>query len=148
LTERFAESGLDVDCEYNGDIENAKGNYRKRIDVLTSHLKNIVHEEENPDELQSLAVFPDIIVHKRGENKENALIIEIKKEYKGRTIGDKFDRKKLYHYTSSYHGNRLKYSLGAYIELDTLTNEKSYRIDFYENGAIISSLNQTKTRNI
>jgi hypothetical protein len=111
LTKKLSKSGLDVDCEYNGDIENIEGNYRKRLVVLTSELKIIGREFRNKDEFQSLTVFPDIIIHKRGENKRNSLIIEVKKEYTGRTIGDKFDRMKLYHYTSEYHGNSLKYNL-------------------------------------
>jgi hypothetical protein len=140
LTEKFVKLNLDVDCEYNGDIENAKDNYRKRIEMLTSDLKKIGHKVNNSEELQSLAVYPDIIIHKRGENKQNSLIIEIKKEFKGRTIDEKFDRKKLSNYTSDYHGNHLKYLLGVYIEFDTLTSEKSYRIDFYKNGEIVGKI--------
>ncbi len=89
--------------------------------MLARDLEEVGHKVKNSEELQSLVVYPDIIIHKRGENKQNALIIEIKKEYRGRTIDDKFDRKKLYNYTSDYHGNHLKYKLGAYIEFDTLT---------------------------
>ncbi len=34
----------------------------------------------NEDEKKSVSTFPDIIVHRRGSNKENLLVIEVKKK--------------------------------------------------------------------
>src|SRR5688572_16675062 len=59
---------FDVDCEYNGNVD--AHNSRKYIHILSDRardirlLKNDTYEEE----LIYHAVFPDIIVHKRGRN--------------------------------------------------------------------------------
>ena len=134
LEEALNNPDLNVDCEYDRDIE--KGNFRKSIFVLTEELKEIGHKIKN-QEVMELTVIPDIIIHKRGETAQNTVIIEIKKEYKGRRVDDQFDRLKLRHYTSPMMGNNLNYEYGVYLELDTQTAEKSYRIDYYHNGELI-----------
>ncbi|SFD72295.1 hypothetical protein [Spirosoma endophyticum] len=128
---------LDVDFEYNGDVENTANNYKKSLKFLSDKLTKINQKVKNDKEFQTLSVYPDIIVHKRRENENNLLLIEIKKKYKGRLVNDEFDRLKLRHYTSDSHENHLKYKLGAYIEFDTLISGKSYRIDYYQDGELI-----------
>jgi hypothetical protein len=65
------------------------------------------------------SVYPDIIVHKRGEEKNN----------------DKdFDREKILRYTSPDYENNLNYELGALIIFSTGKGEKSHEIEWYENG--------------
>lgn len=123
--------GLDVDCEYDRDIQ--RGNFRKSIYVLSEELAAI-RKKVSQEELTELTVRPDIIVHQRGNGDRNSLIIEIKKEYKGRTIGDEFDKLKISHFTSPNKGNNLNYAYGVYLEIDTQTEEKSYRINYYQNG--------------
>jgi hypothetical protein len=71
-----------VDCEYNRD-----GFDVKRLQ-LTSRQVII-----NDDALDAITVFPDIIVHRRGSDAENILVIEVKKECS--TVGHLYDLKKL-----------------------------------------------------
>ena len=84
-----------VDCEYNRDGHDAK--------TIPSHL----WESDDKDCL----VYPDIIIHKRGAEGPNLLIIEAKKAGKS---GAERDLKKL----RSYH-QCLKYAYAAFILIDT-----------------------------
>lgn len=57
---------FDVDCEYNRD-----GFDVKRL---------ALHEREaKDDDTEAVTVFPDIVVHRRGDNEANLLVIEVKK---------------------------------------------------------------------
>lgn len=58
--------GYDVDCEYNRDGINAKE-------------LNLPVEGVSSDDDEAVTVFPDIIVHRRGNNDHNLLVIEMKK---------------------------------------------------------------------
>ncbi len=58
--------GYDVDCEYNRD-----GFDVKRLALSERHVSD--HDEE------AITVFPDIIVHRRGNNDHNLLVVEMKK---------------------------------------------------------------------
>lgn len=87
-------------------------------------------------EITNRAVFPDIIVHKRGINTENILIVEVKKSTS--KVPFDYDFIKLKAYTSNYYGNDLNYQLGVFIEL--LTNEESQGIGlirFFKNGEVV-----------
>lgn len=55
-----------VDCEYNRDGSNVK-----RLKPSDRDAKS--------DDLDAVTVFPDIVVHKRGNNEGNLLVIEVKK---------------------------------------------------------------------
>lgn len=104
------DSKIRVDCEYNGDVDDNKNELRrKRIIALSEKLREIGKDVKGEEEFQSLRVYPDIIIHERGKNEENALIIEIKKEFDERQVGDAFDRLKLERYTSNCDGNHLNY---------------------------------------
>ena len=41
--------------------------------MLARDLEEVGHKVKNSEELQSLVVYPDIIIHKRGENKQNEI---------------------------------------------------------------------------
>ncbi|MBU4360611.1 hypothetical protein KKA66_02045 [Patescibacteria group bacterium] len=78
MTHKFAEylqtiigCSWNVDCEYN-----RYGNKSKKIDEI----KNIVGKNTTTYELKPKTVFPDIIIHKRGKNGKNLLVIEAKKD--------------------------------------------------------------------
>lgn len=60
----------DVDCEYNrvGPDGNAKR-------LLASPPRAV-----RPDDLDAVTVFPDIVVHERGNDENNLLVIEAKKD--------------------------------------------------------------------
>jgi len=71
LEHRFGKR-YDVDCEYNKNCENDID--RKAIDVLYRQLEEFLPDgsrlRENDDTTSSIhrAVYPDIIIHKRGRN--------------------------------------------------------------------------------
>ena len=75
LSELFEE--WNVDCEYNRNIDT---------------IKRLKYAIEPGGELRDRAVFPDIIVHKRGTT-ENLLVVEVKKSTNPQP--DDFDLRKL-----------------------------------------------------
>ena len=103
----------DVDCEYNKmPKEDAKEYVNKTLDLD-------VEGTESDDE-KGVTVYPDIVVHKRGNNENNYLVIEVKKkqyaEQKrrgGQETYKEFDFRKLEAYTK-----HLKYAYGIYLEFD------------------------------
>jgi hypothetical protein len=60
--------GWNVDCEYNRNQEDIK--------VIRKLVR--VKKPESYD-IEAKTVFPDIIVHKRGSNEHNLLVLEVKK---------------------------------------------------------------------
>ncbi len=111
----------DVDCEYNRNIDDSRN--RKSIDFLLS----------TDGERLSQSVYPDIIVHKRGRNDANLLIIEVKKST-NRDAGD-FDLKKLECYTSRNLETTFSYTYGAFVKV--FASEEKYRepeIIYFKNG--------------
>jgi len=58
--------GFDVDCEYNRD----------GFDVKRLELSERVTTDENTE---AVTVFPDIVIHQRGTNDRNLLVVEVKK---------------------------------------------------------------------
>lgn len=116
LEEKFSEFGYDVDCEYNtvgktGDIK-----------------------KDNPQNFQTSdgkkkGVRPDIIIHERGNQIENnLLVIEIKKVNNSNISRD---RKKLKNFTIQ-SGGQLQYKYGLLL---LISREKcNVRGEFYENG--------------
>ena len=67
LEEEF--SGWDVDCEYN----------RVGKELMTKRLE-LRPEQFWTDDTHAQTVYPDIIVHQRGKEDENLLVIEAKKK--------------------------------------------------------------------
>lgn len=106
LTHKLAEyiqenfPDFNVDCEYN--------RMRKGEDYLPKKLeleqKEITHS--NPSR-----VYPDVIIHRRGDNQDNLLIIEVKK--KENPEGKEFDIQKIKEYIS-----QTGYQFGVYLEFD------------------------------
>lgn len=127
-----------VDCEYNGDVDNHDN--KKHIHILRDRIVEIKGLKEwerdlNDIEVLSRSVYPDIIVHKRGSNDYNILIIEIKKS--NSYISKSYDDLKLRSYTSEEHGNTLKYSLGIFIEFN-IRDGGINELSFYQEGAEIA----------
>ena len=103
-----------VDCEYNKNIQSQTGN--KTIHILRDEamkfdlLKNDIPNTEFIEKF----VKPDIIIHKRGSNENNLLVIEMKKN----TSNDRskeYDRLKLRSFISNDNGNELHFSYGLFI---------------------------------
>ncbi|MFC0427465.1 hypothetical protein [Chryseobacterium scophthalmum] len=125
---------LDIDCEYNGDI--TRDNERKSISILKSELKalKLLKEKEENDlekEYTNRAVFPDIIIHKRGSLKYNLCIIEVKKS--SSNIPFVYDDLKLKSYTSEDYDNNLDYQIGVFVKIIVGT-KPSYTLKYYKHG--------------
>lgn len=125
----------DIDCEYNR-MESGVSNQDYIAKTLCLGLQTVSTDSVNGD-----TVFPDIIIHKRGNNEDNHLVIEVKKksyadkkDKNGEEYRD-FDRKKLCAYTG-----QLKYKWGIYLEFK---EDKISLIEFYQNGKKrVNSLNK------
>jgi hypothetical protein len=88
---------FNVDCEFNRD-----GIEPKRLRALDLH--------PDSEDTDAKTVFPDIIVHRRGTNSKNFLVIEIKKTSNGDER--EHDRRKLRGYKSI-----LRYRYALFLEL-------------------------------
>jgi len=103
---------LVVDCEYNRHKKEPKRIFRE--------LGNI-----NCNDTDGKTVFPDIVVHKRGTDDENLLVIEIKKS--SNPIDRDFDREKIVAFTTE-----LDYKFGLFLEIN-VDNPHDY-LEWYEEG--------------
>ncbi|WP_256759506.1 hypothetical protein [Cohnella sp. WQ 127256] len=122
LQEEFNE--YNVDCEYNKNVDEDNGSkniyiLKVECEELRKQIKNEVLINEV--EYSVYSIYPDIVVHRRGENESNLLIIEIKKSTN--MTDRKFDYKKLQCYTDMSSHNKLQYSLGLFIEFNTGAQE-------------------------
>jgi len=100
---------MHVDCEYNRE-----GFEIKKI--------------SNPKWAKPRGIYPDIIVHKRGENPNNILVVEIKKQ-ENREIEN--DEIKLKEFTSDSYG----YHFGLLIIFNTKENSKTRpTLRWFSNG--------------
>lgn len=131
LQKQFDE--LSVDCEYNGNANNPDGT--KRIEVKQANGKVCSDGEEH-------LVYPDIIIHKRGNNDNNELIIEIKKSTNN---NQSFDRQKLEFYTNGSENSSYPYKFGCFIVITTGKKEnkenKECCLTWYQNGKVIKEDN-------
>jgi len=101
LRERFPED-WDVDCEYNRN-----GAERKRLPIDPVQVSS--------DDTTGKTVYPDIIVHHRGQTGRDAnlLVVEAKKAWAGGSFDD--DRNKLVAFGCS---EDFLYQFGAFLVLD------------------------------
>lgn len=106
---------LHVDCEYN-----RHGNDIKR-------LKYIRNSSVRANSLTAKTVFPDIIVHERGNDENNLLVIEIKKSNSELSHDD--DYKKL----KAFTGRQFRYEHGLFLLFDAAIKCLSY-VRYFESG--------------
>lgn len=92
----------DVDCEFNRD-----GHDPKELNIGT--------EETSVYDEHAMTVYPDIIVHHRGSNNDNLLVIEFKKT--SSRVGSGKDVIKLEAYKTDLH-----YRYALFVELGTTRN--------------------------
>lgn len=123
----------DVDCEYNKMPKTVKS-----VEEFVTKRLELTPGDISSDDFKGTTVYPDIIVHRRGDNDKNYLVIEVKKKsyadqkYRGKieNLRDKpareFDYEKLKAYTK-----KLNYSYGIYIEFD---DDKISEISFFKDG--------------
>lgn len=116
-----------VDCEYNrygDDPKRLKGKSFKKYDKLFKYEIDRLIKEIDTDKLAK----PDIILHKRGRNDQNLLVIEVKKS---NSKDDNYDRLKLMIFTDKDYG--LNYKYGLFIKLD-----KDNKLCWFSDGKCIS----------
>lgn len=99
LTHKFAEylqiilgCAWDIDCEYNRYGEDSK---------ILDEVKSIVGDNTKTYETKSKTVYPDIVVHKRGPDGPNLIVLEAKKDPTSQEKSD--DKKKLRKIKEKYH---------------------------------------------
>jgi hypothetical protein len=137
----------DVDCEYNVDIDNDNDRKMWLSDAARIKLKELLEKikiELNPEnydlsqEIGKLSknFYPDIIIHKRGTNKHNLLVIEAKKEGNDTS----FDEEKLKAFTELDGVHHYKFNLGALVTIDIgdhfIGNDFTEPV-YYQNGLAI-----------
>ncbi|MFW3340061.1 hypothetical protein ACN9JY_10010 [Aliarcobacter butzleri] len=108
-------TGYDVDCEYNRISSSCK--------ILDIFPKKCV----NNDDTKAITVYPDIIVHKRGNNDENYIVIEIKKSTNNSPEEIAYDKRKLKEYKS-----QLGYKFAIFINIATGSDFSSTQNDSIE----------------
>jgi len=113
LQEQFQE--WNVDCEYNRNLADAK-----RVHLLKEQLGIEIHQIDTDDD-SGQTVYPDIIVHHRGKNEDNLLIIEAKKSTSN--IDEERDHLKLIAYREAplnyKYGLFLKFIVGENPDIET-----------------------------
>lgn len=92
VTHKFAEhlqklvgDSWSVDCEYN--------RYGDDIKKIVKDVELLVGEEARTADLEGKTVYPDIIVHERGKDGKNLVVIEAKKDASSRDA--QLDQEKL-----------------------------------------------------
>ncbi|MBZ0262908.1 MAG: hypothetical protein K8F90_20160 [Hyphomicrobiales bacterium] len=102
---------LNVDCEYN-----RKGDEPKRLPS---------EGQTSTNDTSGKTIFPDVIVHSRGDDSQNEVVIEIKKEGNNDTERDFHKLKSLTSDSGGY-----KYRCGFHVTFQ----KNSAVVDTYENG--------------
>lgn len=91
----------DIDVEYNREGEDEVSKT-----VPMDYLKSKIPDDVDPEDLDAKTVYPDVIVHSRGETFENLLVIEAKKS----GGSGEYDREKLTAYK-----DELRYEHGVFV---------------------------------
>lgn len=116
-----------VDCEYNRNMDGEDVNDRKkRLKVL----KQIKHNNDKykDTDIEGTTIYPDIIIHQRGYNNTNLLVIEVKKSNSNIATKD-YDIHKLEELTKKPY----KYKNTLFIEFhvgDEYKKEQPYILDW------------------
>jgi len=120
LQQSFPE--FNVDCEYNRDECNEFDDLVKKLELPTNNV--------SWDDTEAKTVFPDIIIHNRGTQEKNLLVIEVKKS--SSSISGKVDRNKLIAFTKDHYN----YKFGLFLKIN-LVNENDY-FEWYIGGIKIN----------
>ena len=127
ITHKLAEyiqkyfSDYNVDCEYNRNMTDIK-----KIKLISEKYISKTDAKGN-----TVSVYPDIIIHKRGNNDSNLIVIEVKKA-NADDNSKKFDCEKLKAFTKN---DGLEYKYGIYLELNENSNDGLKELKFFRDGA-------------
>jgi hypothetical protein len=104
---------ISIDCEYNRRLGKLKEQHVTHD--LKDRLQKIKNRRLKEDPVQegrySFSVFPDIVIHQRGKNELNLLVIEVKRA--SNSFDDELDNIKLHLFTAPDDGSGYGYILGA-----------------------------------
>ena len=110
LERRIREDGapeiVTVDCEYN-----RFGRGRKFLHEMEGFCEAIAAAERTLTLRGELSILPDIIVHERGEDGPNYLVVEVKKDSNATDVAVRLDQVKLERLTTP--GAGFDYALGV-----------------------------------
>ena len=109
-------NGYDVDCEYNKNISESKKIYD--VEYKIQEIRKIEKDEYK----DSVVVFPDITIHKRGNKLKNLLVIEVKKDNAIKNNKSKLEEIDIFK-LKAYTSKDLNYSYGMYINLKNSREE-------------------------
>ncbi len=124
-----------VDCEYNWQVDNFNEKSHNKELLFTKEEEKLFYprtKEEQIKDKNAHSVFPDIIIHKRGDNLGNLLIIEIKKSSNSERLAIDHDRVKLEKYKEKFG---YTYTLFLIIPVGTnftVNNSKDIKINLNE----------------
>ena len=124
-------NGYDVDCEYNKNTTESK----KIYDV--EHKIQEIKKDTEYEYKDSIAVFPDIIIHKRGNKLKNLLVIEVKKDNAIKNNKSKLEEIDIFK-LKAYTTEDLNYRYGIYINLKN--SREKVIIKKFENGVEVTEL--------
>ena len=125
---RFNE--FDIDPEYNGSID-YKTNYKKGLEIAEYKI-NRIKKERNDNNFYRIT--PDIIIHKRGVDEKNLVVIEVKKDV-SESKEKEYDFIILEELTRDHCNNHFNYKLGIALELGTGKNAGKHEIKYFQNGS-------------
>lgn len=132
LGELFDDYNIDV--EYNRNIEKGKHEPKYVSIIKDCFLKSYRKAKENGDDIQmfleQVTTYPDIIIHERGNNDHNLLVVEIKKS--NNKSDWEIDKKKLEGFTRQDDG--YKYKLGVHLIIYISSSWKDPEYNWYVNG--------------
>lgn len=133
--------GFNVDCEYNRNKNGSKRIYELSQNLNWKMLNDnvlmtIKDAEKMESKIRSYVTYPDIIVHERGSNKRNLLVIEVKKvpDVSACANVDRNDEQKLCAYTSKADTNDYHYLLGVWLAYQPGKHNKRFFLSYFQNG--------------
>lgn len=109
---------IHVDCEYNRNSLAGDG-APKTVRLVQQRVQAALEGQNvvTDDRYRSVTTFPDIIVHERGTNDHNLLVIEVKKI--NNQVDPGLDFAKLGAFTEDTEHNSYRYRHGLFIQLTT-----------------------------
>jgi hypothetical protein len=113
--------------------ELVKNSSFKELNVDAEYNRNGITSKYMPVELARVRTYPDILLHERGNNDTNKLIIEFKPYWRKNEAARQLDIKKLKFFTSK--NCDYAYVLGAFVRLaETL---EGATVEYFVNGEFI-----------
>ena len=127
---------LSIDVEYNRNFTDSKHIYEKC--QLCEESECSIKQIDNNQDINIRKSIPDIVIHKRGSNEDNQVVIEFKTEP---SVNEEIqhDYRKLSYFTCQYGEDVIrdyKFRIGFFI----LLGDPTYTIETFENGRRLHSL--------